>query len=109
VKDVDFENFNLYEELKTSLEEAIAYEKGDHSMARVSVRTIPVPAYRAKDVVRARAALNLTQKGLANAMGVSPRTVEAWEAGKNEPSGAARRLLYLFECDHTLVDHLITR
>lgn len=109
MKDVDFENFNLYEELKASLEDALAYEKGDHSRCRVSVRQVPVPEYKAKDVARTRKALNLSQRGLASVMGVSPRTVEAWEAGKNTPSGAARRLLYLFECDHSLVEHLLPR
>lgn len=32
-------------------------------------------------------------------MGVSIKTVEAWEAGRNHPDGAACRLLYLTQKD----------
>lgn len=101
--------FNYYEELKTSLEEAVAFSKGDRSRCRVHVRELPVPEYKAPDVARMRKALNLSQRSLATVLGVSPRTVEAWEAGKNEPSGSARRLLYLFDCDPTLVNRLMVR
>ena len=36
-------------------------------------------------------------------------TVEAWEAGRNAPSGAARNLLYLVDKDHSLVERLAVR
>ena len=96
--------FNYFEELEESLEEAVAHKNGDKSRCRVSVQTIPVPEYHADDVVRTRKSLNLSQRGLAGILGVSSRTVEAWEAGRNMPSGAARNLLYLFEKDHSLID-----
>lgn len=35
--------YKYFEELKTSLEEAIAYKRGDRRQARVSVRTVAVP------------------------------------------------------------------
>ena len=100
-----------YESLMAGLEDAVAYIEGDKSRGREVVREIPdpVPEYRAADVVRTRKALNLSQRRLAYALGVSPRTVEAWESGKNEPSGAARHLLYLFETDHSLVERLTAR
>ena len=101
--------FNYFNELEQSLTEAVAFEKGDKSKARVSVYEIPVPEYTAADVVRVRAALHLSQRGLALALGVSPRTVEAWEVGRNEPNGAARNLLYLIEHNAALVDQLVTR
>ena len=102
---------NHCESLMAGLEDAVAYINGDKSHGREVVREIPdmVPVYKATDVVRVRKALNLSQRRLALALGVSPRTVEAWEAGKNEPSGAARHLLYLFELDHSLVDRLVAR
>jgi len=102
---------SYYESLMAGLEDAVAYIEGDKSRAREVMREIPdpVPEYRAADVVRTRKALNLSQRRLAYALGVSPRTVEAWESGKNEPSGAARHLLYLFETDHSLVERLTAR
>jgi putative transcriptional regulator len=41
--------------------------------------------------------LHVSQAVLAYAIGVSTRTVQAWEVGKNKPSGAAAKLLYLLE------------
>ena len=101
--------FNRFNELEQSLKEAVAFEKGDKTRTRVTVCELPVPKYKAADVVRVRSALRLSQRSLALALGVSPRTVEAWEVGRNEPSGAARNLLYLIEHNTALVDQLITR
>ena len=98
------ENFDYFDALKESLEQAVDYTKGDKSRCRTVVRETPIPAYKADDVARTRKELKLSQRGLATALGVSP-----WEAGKNAPSGAAQRLLYLFECDHTLVERLVAR
>lgn len=98
-----------YDDLKTSLEEAIAFNKSDKSRVRVSVRELPIPEYDANTVMQARKKLNLSQRGLASALGVSPRTVESWEAGRNAPSGAARNLLYLLETDSSLVNHFIVK
>ena len=36
-------------------------------------------------------------------MGVSDKTVEAWEAGTNHPSGAASRILNMMEMDDDLI------
>jgi len=101
--------YDYFTELEQSLHEAVAFKKGDKSKARVSVYELPVPEYKAADVARVRAALHLSQRGLALVLGVSPRTVEAWEVGKNEPNGAARHLLYLIEQNTALVDQLVTR
>ena len=37
-------------------------------------------------------------------MGVSIKTVEAWEAGTNHPSGSANRLLHMMELDNELTE-----
>lgn len=101
------EEQNYYESLKAGLEDAVAFINGDRSRGKVVVRGNCVPEYKANDVARTRKDLNMSQRALANALGVSTRTVEAWEAGKNEPSGAARHLLFLLDNDHTLVQRLI--
>ena len=79
------------------MEEAIDYKNGNKAKARAVVSEIPVPEYNAEDVLRVRSALQLSQRGLAIALGVSVRTVESWEGKRNQPSGAARHLLYLLE------------
>ena len=101
---------SYYEMLKSGLEDAVAFSKGDTSRCRVIEVEIPdpvpAPAYKAADVVRTRQALNLTQRALAKAMGVPTETVEEWENGKVEPSGIAIRFLFLLDGDHSLVDRL---
>jgi putative transcriptional regulator len=41
----------------------------------------------------ARAESGLSQQEFANLLGVSPRTLQDWEQGRREPTGAARTLL----------------
>lgn len=89
--------------LTESLLQAVAYKHGDKNAARSVVRSINVPEYKATDVVAIRRKLNLTQRGLASVVGVSPRTVEAWESGVNQPNGSARHMLYLLEKDENVM------
>ena len=45
----------------------------------------------------------MSQKTFASYVGVSDKTVEAWEAGTNHPSGAASRILNMMEIDKDLI------
>lgn len=49
------------------------------------------------NVVRVRLKSGLSQAEFAAALGVSKRTVEQWEQGRREPSGAAQTLLRIAE------------
>lgn len=51
----------------------------------------------AKQVTEIRHQQGLTQKELAEGIGVSKRTVEAWEIGRSNVSGAAGKLLSLLD------------
>jgi len=105
--------YNVYDGIMQGLQEAIEYTNGDVSKARVrvhsSVNPIEMASYKPSEVAKIRKELNLSQRGLALAIGVSPRTVESWEAGKSIPSGVATRMLYLIETDNSLVDKLVVR
>jgi len=46
-------------------------------------------------VVRARLKSGLTQAQFAALLGISKRTLEQWEQGRREPSGAAKTLIRL--------------
>jgi len=103
----------VYQGIMQGLQEAIEYKKGDLSKGRVRIHTkvssVPVSTYKPADVAKIRKILDLSQRGLAVALGVSPRTVEAWESGKSVPSGVATKILYLIENDNSLVEKLIIR
>ena len=101
-----FSGFKLGEAITRGLNEAIAYERGDTSKARIMVREISTPSYNAKDVVRVRQKYHLSQRSLALILNVSPRTVEAWENGKNIPAGPSARLLYLLDKDERIIREL---
>ena len=45
------------------------------------------------EVARSRLASGLTQQKFASLLGVSLRTLQEWEQGRKNPSGAARTLL----------------
>jgi putative transcriptional regulator len=101
-----FENFDFYEGLKTSLEQAAAFDRGEANNCRVRIYTIPEPSYAGKDIARIRQTHTLSQHAFAMALGVSPRTVEAWEVGRKTPSGAAQHLLYLIDNNPQLITQL---
>lgn len=52
------------------------------------VHRVPVSA-----ITEARTRSGLSRQKFAELLGVSPRTVQEWEQGRRQPSGAARSLL----------------
>lgn len=72
----------------------LSMQKGGSSKARrTSVTVAELPKYHDKEIKQIHEDLNLTQKNFAFVLGVSPKTVEAWEAGRNIPQGTAQRFL----------------
>ncbi len=53
----------------------------------------PVESLSAREVKRIRLYLQLSVGLFADLLGVSAKTVEAWESGVNTPSGPAARLM----------------
>lgn len=90
---------NLFNDIKTGLEQAIEYEKGKLN-ARTTILTIePLECFKPDEIRRIRRDTGLTQRLFAQYIGVSIKTVEAWEAGRNHPEGAACRLLSMTRRD----------
>jgi putative transcriptional regulator len=93
------------EQIIDGLKEAIAYDRGRLSRARVTrvpltvrVATVrPVPHYTGARIARLRARLKLSQPIFALVLNVSPDTVRSWEQEKRAPDGAALRLLEVAE------------
>ena len=84
------------------LNEALAYEKGKAS-AETFARKKSLPSV---DVTKVRISLCMTQKSFAALLGVSTRTVEAWECGKTTPTPTAKKLIFLIDGDHSLIERL---
>jgi len=95
-------NNNIFPSIVTGLKEAIKYEKGTLNK-KIKIRKVSIeniPHYQAKQIKEIRNKLRLTQAIFAKVLGVSIKTVEAWEAGKNIPNGPAQRILGLLNKDN---------
>jgi putative transcriptional regulator len=58
-----------------------------------SGQTARVTKVKLPDAAEARASVGLSQQEFAILLGVSPRTLQDWEQGRREPTGAAKTLL----------------
>ena len=83
----------LFEDLKEGLQEAIDYERGKGSAKRTTYVIDPVKKYSNVDIKKIRTRAGMTQAVFADYLGVSPKTIEAWELGRTHPTGPANRLL----------------
>lgn len=94
----------IFNSIMNGLTEAVEdAQSGQKSLRRQMVSIIPVKEYSAKEVRSIRQSTGMSQKLFAGYMGVSIKTVEAWEAGTNHPSGAASRILNMMEMDANLI------
>lgn len=94
---------NIYDSIMAGLQEAVEdAQSSEKKLNRRIVTIIPVKEYSAKEVQTIRKRTGLSQKLFASYMGVSLKTVEAWEAGRNHPSGAASRILHMMEMNPEL-------
>ena len=102
---------NVYESIMNGLNEAVAYEKGEQTAHSATVTIAPIPQISAAEIKALRQTLNMTQSTFAAVMGVSIKTVEAWEKGTNTPAGTARRMMSMLSADNNLPEtyHIISR
>jgi len=103
---------SLFDSIKQGLNEAIEYERGNLENVRVDkVAVTPTNIYEANDVKAIRIRLCMTQRLFAEALGVSVKTIESWEAGTNRPSGSSCRILEMLEKDNNLFEKfsIVTR
>ncbi|HWQ81015.1 MAG TPA: helix-turn-helix domain-containing protein [Ignavibacteria bacterium] len=76
------------------LKEAHEIVKGAKSAKRKREIIIPeLSEYKGVEIKRLRKSVALTQQTFAAVLGVSVKTVEAWEASRNIPEGPTQRIL----------------
>ncbi len=109
INNVKVQNFNVnrnrldldvYEKLKRSLNEAVQYHKGKKNLKTLELLTPDPPnPMKAKDIVKLRASLKVSQSIFSEILNVSVKTVQAWEAGRRQSAQSALRLLEIIK-DH---------
>ena len=90
---------NVYESIMQGLTEAADYQQRKIAARKTKLSIKPVAAFNNNDIKRIRKNTGLSQVMFASSLGVSPKTVEAWENGRNKPYGASRRLLEIVKDD----------
>ena len=90
---------SIFDDIKTGIGQAIEYEKGTLKAKNTTITISPVDTFTPGEIKEIRNNTGLTQVLFAKYMGVSVKTVEAWESGRNHPEGTACRLLSLTRND----------
>jgi putative transcriptional regulator len=88
---------SLFDDVCEGLQEAIDYEKGIGKAKKTAFVIAPVTKYSNSQIKSIRNKAGMTQTVFANYMGVSKKTVEAWELGRTHPTGPACRLLSILD------------
>ena len=89
----------LFNSLKKGLEESLDFSKSNSKvkLKQTSLSIPELPSFKGKEIKSIRNKLNLSQAMFANTLGVSEKTVEAWESGRNIPQGPAQRMLFVLK------------
>jgi putative transcriptional regulator len=88
----------FFKDLKTGIEEAIAYKKDKLDLRSESIEIPEPPAqYKAKQIKKIREQNHYSQGVFAKVLNVSIKTVQSWESGQRVPSHAALRLLEIVD------------
>ncbi len=94
----------LFDDLKQGLQEAVDYERGQGEARVKTYMIMPVKEFSGTEIRDIRLKSGMTQSVFAAYMGVSKKTIEAWEGGRTHPTGPAFRLLNMLaagELDNT--------
>ena len=87
----------FFDNLMEGLNEAVEIERGKLHGRKTVYEIQPVKKYDGSQIKQIRASIGMTQVLFADYMGVSTKTVEAWEKGTNHPTGTACRLISMLE------------
>jgi len=90
---------SVFDEIKAGLNEAIEYERGNLKAGTRRLSVTPVEEFSPGEIKDIRRNAGMTQVLFAKYLGVSLKTVEAWESGRNQPSGTACRMLSITKRD----------
>lgn len=80
----------MFDELTNSLSHAIEMSQGRKKPNRIF-------EYDEIEITNIRKKLKMSQQELADLIGISKGTIENWEQGRRQPTGAARALLKILK------------
>lgn len=95
---------NVYDSIMQGLNEAVEHQKGTKKAKAIRLSIKPIHRFEAQEIKAIRNETGLSQVMFAGLLGVSPKTVEAWESGRNQPEGSSCRLLEVVREDPTFLE-----
>ena len=99
---------SVYESIMQGLQEAIAYTRGELTegvkVHRLAVNE--VDTFTPAEIKQTRLNADMTQWMFAKVIGVTAKSVEAWEGGRSKPDGAARRVIGLMAKNPRFADEM---
>jgi len=87
----------LFDDFMQGMAEIMEHEQGKRKLRVDKVVLKALDDFSAHEIKNIRCKMAMSQNLFASIIGVSAKTVEAWEAGRNKPSGASIRMLQLLE------------
>lgn len=90
---------SIFDELQTSLQEAVNIKQGKTQASRVT-------RHEVADVKAIRAKLHVSQAEFADAIGTSIDTIRSWESKRRNPTGLAAKVLATIQDNPALFDEL---
>lgn len=82
-----------FADILSEVKQLKATQKLDDTRRTLTIQD--VPQFTPPEIKAIRMHANMTQNVFAFVLGVSTKSIEAWEGGRSTPSGPARRLLSL--------------
>ena len=102
------EKMSVFEQLKSGLEDSVAYSKGELSLKTAEL-PFPPPTVSANDVRVLRQSLHMSQAVFAATLNVSTKPIQSWEQGLREPSDAALRMIQIVRVNPGVVGQFFGR
>jgi len=100
---------NIHDEVLDELQEIV--ESGTLSTLRRRTREyapiVPLKEYTPQEIKALREEKQYTQFYFGEILGVSLKTIQAWEAGTNKPNGTALRLFQVLEQAPNVLEQFI--
>ena len=100
----------LYDDIMSSLNELKEHAEGKTTGVvihhRKTTTVADVPDFTPQEIKEVRLASPMSQRTFAACVGVSAKSVEAWEGGRSRPDGAARRILGMMKTNPSFAEDM---
>jgi putative transcriptional regulator len=100
---------SVYKSIMQGLDEAVKYQEGKIDARKTKITVKQVESFSSEDIKQIRKQVGLSQIVFASSLGVSKKTVEAWERGRNTPAGSSRRLLQLIRDNPEVIEQYMIK